>query len=81
MSVISSNIVLVVVVPVRGGVFKKKSCINWTIVSELLVGEAVIALQAVEQIHSFIPDISKATLQVLYYSTVLPTTALILHRN
>jgi len=30
------------------------------------------------QIHTFIPDISIARLQVLYYSEVLQTTALIL---
>jgi len=32
-------------------------------------------------IHSFIQDISKAPLQVHYYSEVLPTTALILCRS
>jgi len=32
-------------------------------------------------IHSFIPAISIAPLQVLYYSEVLPTTARILYRS
>jgi len=32
-------------------------------------------------IHSFIPSISIAPLQVLYYSEALPTTARILYRS
>jgi len=32
-------------------------------------------------IHSFIPAISIAPLQVLYHSEALPTTARILHRS
>jgi len=34
-----------------------------------------------DQIHSFIPDISIAPLQVHYYSEALPTTALILCKS
>jgi len=34
-----------------------------------------------EEVHSFIPDIYIASLQVHYYSKALPTTALILCRS
>src|SRR6218665_2732839 len=44
-------------------------------------GLCILECKGLEVIHSFIPDISIAPLQVHYYSEALPATALILCRS